>query len=55
MQPGENSILSVDARPSDAINVAVRCKVFTFHTLASKLLFVFVNPKEKAMHCELRF
>ncbi|OAY60942.1 bifunctional nuclease isoform X1 [Manihot esculenta] len=26
-KPGENKILSVDARPSDAINVANRCKV----------------------------
>lgn len=55
MQPGENNIQSVDARPSDAINVAKLCKVFTFQTLAAKLLLIFVNPKEKAMHCELRF
>ncbi|KAM4080128.1 hypothetical protein ACB094_09G168100 [Castanea mollissima] len=27
IQPGKNDILSVDARPSDAINVANRCKV----------------------------
>ncbi|XP_042508553.1 bifunctional nuclease 2 isoform X2 [Macadamia integrifolia] len=26
-KPGEKAILSVDARPSDAINVAMRCKV----------------------------
>ncbi|RVW51644.1 Bifunctional nuclease 2 [Vitis vinifera] len=49
-KPGENNIQSVDARPSDAINVAKLCKVFTFHTLAAKLLLIFVNPKEKAMH-----
>lgn len=28
LQAGENDILSVDARPSDAINVANRCKVY---------------------------
>ena len=28
MQPGEKEILSVDVRPSDAINVANRCKVY---------------------------
>lgn len=27
VQPGEKEMLSVDARPSDAINLAVRCKV----------------------------
>jgi hypothetical protein len=26
-QPGEKEMQSVDARPSDAINLAVRCKV----------------------------
>ncbi|RVX16449.1 Bifunctional nuclease 2 [Vitis vinifera] len=40
-KPGENNIQSVDARPSDAINVAKLCKVFTFHTLAAKLLLIF--------------
>jgi bifunctional DNase/RNase len=38
LQPGKNDILSVDARPSDAINVANRCKVYIFHTLAKHLL-----------------
>ncbi|XP_017978206.1 PREDICTED: bifunctional nuclease 2 isoform X2 [Theobroma cacao] len=28
-KPGENGVISVDARPSDAINVANRCKVCT--------------------------
>lgn len=55
MQPRENSILSVDARPSDAINVAVRCKVFVSRSLADKLLFVFVNQEKKLHHSELRF
>lgn len=27
-KPGEDDILSVDARPSDAINVAIRCKLY---------------------------
>lgn len=27
LQEGENEMLSVDARPSDALNIAYRCKV----------------------------
>ena len=40
LQPGKNDILSVDARPSDAINVANRCKVYIFHKLALHLVQV---------------
>jgi len=40
LQPGKNDILSVDARPSDAINVANRCKVYIFHRSALHLVQV---------------
>ena len=30
-QPGEKEMQSIDARPSDAINLAVRCKVRIRH------------------------
>ena len=32
-QPGEKQLQSVDAKPSDAINLAVRCKVSYKHNL----------------------
>lgn len=28
LQEGESEMLSVDARPSDALNIAYRCKVY---------------------------
>lgn len=42
LQPGEDDILSVDARPSDAINVAIRCKVCITSTWLH-MLFIFMN------------
>lgn len=38
LQPGKNEIISVDVRPSDAINVANRCEVYTFCILLIKIL-----------------
>lgn len=38
LQPAKNEIISVDVRPSDAINVANRCKVYTFCILLMKIL-----------------
>ena len=40
LQPRKNDILSVDAHPSDAINVANRCKVYIFHKLVLHLVQV---------------
>ncbi|KAL5984057.1 hypothetical protein ACLOJK_018159 [Asimina triloba] len=37
---GEDAIMSVDARPSDAINIAERCKVF----FASRFILLVHNP-----------
>lgn len=38
MQPGGKDILSVDARPSDAINVAKRCRVSVLVPLNTQIV-----------------